>query len=186
MPAFVALFRGINVGGKVVKMAELSDMHAALGFHNVVTHIQSGNVIFTSAALEAASPAQSIAEAFAARFGFRSEVIVRAAADYRAGMALNPFANQSDKAPNRILLMFLASWPDAARQAALLRAYSGPETIMFAGRDLYLYYPDGVGRSKLTGALIEKTLQTPGTARNWNTVTRIGELLTQAEENAGG
>jgi uncharacterized protein (DUF1697 family) len=82
--------------------------------------------------------------------------------------------------------MFLAAPPDAGQQTALLNAYNGPETIIFAGRDLYIYYPESVGQSKLTNVFIEKKLQIRGTARNWNTVTRISELLDQAEQSANG
>jgi uncharacterized protein (DUF1697 family) len=177
MTAFVSLFRGINVGGRVVKMAELKALHKALGLTDVATYIQSGNVVFTCDDMNPAQLEQQIEESFAAQFGFRSAAMVRSAAELDAIIENSPFQGQSDKAPNWIVAMFLASPPENGVLEALRAAYHGPEEIVLTGKELYLYYPDGIGRSKLTNNLIEKKLKTSGTARNWNTVLQLQKML---------
>lgn len=178
MAAFVSLFRGINVGGnQAVKMNELKALHESLGLRDVVTYIQSGNVVFTS---EEANPDQlvrDIAEAFAEKFGFRVSVIVRTLAEVQKAIENSPFQGQAEKEPKFILVLFLASRPEGGALEELHRAYSGPEEIHLIGQELYVYYPDGVGRSKLTLPLIEKKLKTAGTGRNWNTVLQLHKLL---------
>ena len=79
--------------------------------------------------------------------------------------------------PSKLLVMFLSGVPDARTQAALLKAHKGPELIEIRGPEVYLYYPDGVGRSKLSNAFIEAKLKTAGTSRNWNTVRRLAEMV---------
>lgn len=177
MTAFVSLFRGINVGGRVVKMAELKALHESLGLKDVLTYIQSGNVVFTCDDMDAAQLQQQIEDEFAAKFGFRSAVMVRSAAELDAIIERSPFQGQSDKAPNWIVVMFLAAPPDDGALESLQTAYHGPEEIFLIGKELYLYYPDGIGRSKLTNSLIEKKLKTAGTARNWNTVLQLQKML---------
>jgi uncharacterized protein (DUF1697 family) len=177
MTAFVSLFRGINVGGRVVRMAELKALHEALGLKDTLTYIQSGNVIFTSDDTSPAQLEQQIEESFAAQFGFRSAVMVRSAAELDAIIEKSPFQGQSGKAPNWIVVMFLTSSPEDGALEALRSAYHGPEEIVLISKELYLYYPDGIGRSKLTNSLIEKRLKTAGTARNWNTVLQLQKML---------
>lgn len=177
MTAFVSLFRGINVGGRTVKMAELKNVHEALGLKNVFTYIQSGNVVFSSDDADPAQLQRRIEDDFAQKFGFRSAVMVRSAAELQAIIEKNPFQGQSDKASNWIVVMFLAAQPDDGALEALQTAYHGHEEIVLTGKELYLYYPDGIGRSKLTNSLIEKKLKTAGTARNWNTVLQLQKML---------
>lgn len=174
---FVSLFRGINVGGRVVKMDALKALHEALGLKDVLTYIQSGNVVFTCDDRDAAQLQQQIEDAFAQQFGCRSAVMVRSAADLQEIMEKSPFQDQTDKAPNWIVVMFLAAQPEDETLEALQATYHGPEEIVLVGKELYLYYPDGIGRSKLTNSLIEKKLKTAGTARNWNTVLQLQKML---------
>jgi uncharacterized protein (DUF1697 family) len=178
MTAFVSLFRGINVGGnQIVKMNELKALHESLGLRDVVTYIQSGNVAFLSEKTNPASLAQQIEEAFVGQFGFRVSVIVRSLAEIEGIIEHNPFQNQPEKEPKFILVLFLASRPEDIALAELRQAYSGPEEIHLIGQELYIYYPVGMGRSKLTLPLIEKKLKTAGTGRNWNTVLQLRKLL---------
>lgn len=177
MTAFVSLFRGINVGGRVVKMAELKALHESLGFKDVLTYIQSGNVVFTCDDRDAAQLQQQIEDDFAAKFGFRSAVMVRSATELKEIIEKSPFQDHENKAPNWIVVMFLSAQPENGALEALQAAYHGPEEIVLTGKELYLYYPDGIGRSKLTNGLIEKKLKTAGTARNWNTVLQLQQML---------
>ena len=143
----VALFRGINVGGnRIVSMSELKSLHESLGFKNVVTYIQSGNVVFTSDETDAAQIASQIEEAFAQKFGFRSQVIVRTLAELEEAIANNPFQGQPEKETNRILVVFMATRPESSALEALKQSYNGPEEMYLIGQELFVYYPDGMGR----------------------------------------
>jgi uncharacterized protein (DUF1697 family) len=178
MKAVVSLFRGINVGGNhQVRMDELKALHEALGLRDVLPYIQSGNVVFQTDAADLADLRRQIEEDFAARFGFQSAVFLRTSAELQAIIDRNPFAGQENKASKWLVVVFLASPPDASAQDALLQAYAGPEEIFISGQEAYIYYPEGMGRSKLTGSLLEKKLKTLGTARNWNTVLELQKRL---------
>ncbi|HEY7354882.1 MAG TPA: DUF1697 domain-containing protein, partial [Ktedonobacterales bacterium] len=118
-----------------------------------------------------------IEQRFEATFGFQSAVMLRAAAEVDAIVASSPFQGQPDKAPQFVVVLFLAARPDAAAQEDLRASYAGPEEIYIIGQEAHLYYPEGQGRSKLTGSYLERKLKTLGTARNWNTVLQLQKLL---------
>ena len=180
MTAYVSLFRGINVGGnRIVPMSELKSLHQALGFKDVITYIQSGNVVFSSDATNSAQLAGQIEESFAQKFGFQSQVMVRTSAELQEIIASNPFQNQPEKEPKRIAVLFLTTRPESSALEDLKKTYSGPEEIYLIGQELFVYYPDGIGRSKLTLPLIEKKLKTVGTGRNWNTVLQLQKMMLQ-------
>lgn len=177
MTTYLSLFRGINVGGNhKVKMDALKAVHEALGLTDILSYIQSGNIVFKSDATDTAQLQKLIAASFATTFGFRSEVIVRTSDELNTIIAQNPFHNQPDKEPNRIAVLFLATLPAPTAQEALLAAYTGPEEIFCVGQEVYIYYPDGIGRSKLSHSFLEKKLQTGGTVRNLNTTLKLQEL----------
>src|SRR5947207_1061985 len=176
MTAFVSLFRGINVGGqRKIKMSELKEAHEALGLWAVTPYIQSGSVVFQSDALDGELVRSQIEESFEKRFGFHSDVMIRSAAELQAIIEANPFQGQAGKETKWIVVLFLATHPDADAQENLRAAYSGPEEFFLIGQELHIYYPDSIGRSKFSGSFIEKKLKTPGTARNWNTILKLQE-----------
>ena len=177
MATYVSLFKAINVGGnRLVKMAALKEMHEALGLQNVSIYLQTGNVVFEGDDTEPAQLAETIATEFEKRFGFRSDVMVRTAAELKEIFDNNPFRNQPEKETKWVAVIFLTAQPDPQAQQALHNNYKGPEELFVMGQELYVYYPDGVGRSKLTTAVIEKNLKVAGTGRNWNTVTKLWEM----------
>jgi uncharacterized protein (DUF1697 family) len=177
MGAFVALFRAINVGGNnAVRMDALREMHESLGFRKVTTLLQTGNVVFECDETDPAKLAGLIAREFEKKFGFKSEVMVRTPAQLKELLNKNPFQNQPEKENKWIAVMFLSGHPDAEAKKALLDSYSGPEEILIDGQEMYIYYPIGTGRSKLTNVLIEKKLKVHGTGRNWNTVTKLLQM----------
>ena len=179
MTSFVSLFRGINIGGNhKVKMDELRDLHVSLGLHDVLSYIQSGNVVFKSDNTDAAQLRQQIEDSFEKKFGFHANVLVRTAPELQAIIANNPFQDQQSKESNWIVVLFLAASPDSSAQTEILK-YDGPEELFIIGKELHIYYPDGIGRSKLSHSFIEKTLKTSGTARNWNTVHKLHEMMQQ-------
>jgi uncharacterized protein (DUF1697 family) len=183
MTAYVSLFRGINVGGNhQVSMANLKAVHESLGLQHVLTYIQSGNVIFHSAEADVPQLQRQIEAAFEQRFGFHSDVMVRTVAEFNEIIEKNPFQSQQNKESKWMVVMFLAARPDDTAQDNLLKAYDGPEEIFFIGQEMYIYYTNGMGRSKLSGNFIERKLKTVGTARNWNTVLRLQEMLQQSKQ----
>ena len=182
MPAVISLLRGVNVGGHhKIKMEELRDLYESLGLRHAQTYVQSGNVVFRTDARDFTRLSNRIADALEQRFAFRPGVILRTAADLRAVIAANPFASRRDLDPSRLLVQFLASEPPADARERILRIESEPEELRLVGRELYIYYPNGMARPKVAWSVIERILQTPCTGRNWNTVQ---ELLEMAEKRA--
>ena len=112
-----------------------------------------------------------------ARLGLDTAFIVRTAGEWTEIVAANPFRSMARDDPGHLVVMALKYEPDAARLRELEAWIPGPEKIAAAGRELYITYPDGMGTSKLTGAVIERRLGTRGTARNWNTVTKLAALV---------
>jgi len=174
----IGLVRGINVGGHAkVAMSDLRELVAGLGYRDVRTLLQSGNVVFAGNAKNAAALEAELEKETLKQLGLRTAFLVRSPAEWATVIAENPFPNEAKHDPGRLIVMFLKSAPGAAAIEALRAAVTGPETIRAGGRHLYITYPDGMGRSKLTGALIEKKLGTTGTARNWNTVLKLAALV---------
>jgi uncharacterized protein (DUF1697 family) len=168
MTQFIGFIRGINVGGNnMLPMATLKSACESAGLTDVSTFLQSGNVIFRSTKKD---PAPLIKKAL----DLDVKVIVRSVDELRKVIEKNPFG--SDRNPSALIVVFLDGTPSKEAQAALLAAHKGPEEIHFAGRELFIYYGEGMGRSKLTNAVIERKLGLSGTARNWNTVTKLLEL----------
>lgn len=182
MTAYVSLFRGINVGGNhQVSMADLKAVHESLGLQHVLTYIQSGNVVFHSAEVDLPQLQRQIEGSFEQQFGFHSDIFVRTGAEFNEIIEGNPFQGQQNKESNWVVVMFLAARPDEAAQDNLRKAYDGPEEISFIGQEMYIYYPNGIGRSKLSGNFIERKLKTVCTARNWNTILRLQQMLQQSK-----
>jgi uncharacterized protein (DUF1697 family) len=178
MTRFVSLFRGINVGGRQpVRMDTLKELHELLGLQKVETYIQSGNVVFSSENTDVTQMQKDIEEAFAQKFGFQVKVMVRTAGEFNVIIENNPFQNQPMKESKWVVAMFLASDPISTAQEDIQKTYSGPEELHITGQEVYIYYPEGIGRSKLTNTFLEKKLKTMGTARNWNTVLRLQKMM---------
>jgi uncharacterized protein (DUF1697 family) len=173
MPVYIALIRGINVGGhKKLKMADVKIAFEELGLDGVRTHLQSGNVVFRSSRSDRAK----LAKALEGILGVEARIILRTADELRSVIAANPFPEDAKRNPSGFVVEFLSDKPAAAAMQALRDAYQGPETMQLLGAELYIHYGEGMGRSKLTNTLIERKLGVAGTARNWNTVTKLLEL----------
>ena len=120
--------------------------------------------------------AQRIEDRIERDFGFRPSVIVRTAAALKDAIARNPFAARSGIEPAKLAVAFLSTEPAPEALAKVLAINAGPEEVRGGGRELYIYFPNGMGRSKLSMPLIERTLKTPVTCRNWNTVAKLLEI----------
>lgn len=178
MSSYVSFFRGLNVGGNhQVKMAALKALHEALRLASVQPYIQSGNVVFSSDESDAEALRQRIEEHFEQRFGFRSEVYVRSVGDMQRIIERNPFQAQAAATPNWVVVTFLPARTDAAEWDEPIASYPGPEQAVLLGDDLYIYYPDGIGTSKLPRTALGKRLKNVGTARNWNTILKLRERM---------
>lgn len=174
---YVALLRAVNVGGKTLAMAALRDFAAEIGLHDPKTLLQSGNLVFTAEGKTAAACEALLESKASKQLGMAIECMVRSAAELDAIVAKNPFPKEAKQDPAHLVVMVLKDKPSATAVAKLEAAIKGRETIKAVGKQLYIVYPDGIGRSKLTIAVIEKTLETRGTGRNWNTVLKLAALM---------
>ncbi len=182
MPITIALLRGINVGGnKKIAMSDLRALLETLGLTQVHTILQSGNVAFQSATADRAALRGQLEAGIEQRFGFHSDILLRTLSEFEDVVSRNPLpADLAD--PSKRVVMFLSDSPTPDAISALLDSYSGPETIRVVGSEAYLYYPDGLGRSKLNNVLLERKLKVSGTVRNWNTILKLLDLAGQLEE----
>ncbi len=169
---FIVLFRGLNVGGRVAKMETLREALTAAGFGGVKTYIQSGNVVLTSDKSEAAV-VELIDKTFSAAFGYSSRPSVRSMAQWQRVIDENPFAKVL-KEGRQEHAVFLDATPSKDALTAL-RALASTEEMALHDGVLYLYTPDGFGKSPVAAAL-DKLLKVPLTARNWNTVLKLQEM----------
>lgn len=176
----IAMLRGVNVGGhNKIKMDDLRTLCESLKFEDPRTYVQSGNVIFRTKEKNSPALARKIQNAIERKFGFRPAVILRTTDELRSAIAANPFAASRKLEPGKILVTFLSDEPGSDASVTLLGLKNYPEEIHLKGRELYIYFPDGAGKSKLPWSQVEKLLKTTGTARNWNSVVK---MLAIAEE----
>lgn len=171
MPTHISLLRGINVGGhKKIRMTDLKVVYESLAFANVTTYVQSGNVVFDADSTDAPVLIARIEAAIAEGFGFDVTVLLRTADDLRRIQDNNPFPSAEAK---HLHVLFLSAAPDPEAVEALNVPAADGEAWRLAGREIYLHYPNGSGRSKMTGAFFEKALGLAGSARNWNSVNAL-------------
>lgn len=176
------MLRGVNLGPhRRMKMDALRTVYESLGLRDPLTYIQSGNIVFRTEKRDLSRLAAQIEDAVERSFGFRSEVIVRTTAEMRDVIARNPFAAREGIEPGKLLVDFLQSDPGPGAPDKIQSVKTACEELRFHGRELYIYYPEGAGRSKLSWPAIEKLLKTCGTARNWNTVVKLLEMAEKLE-----
>lgn len=176
-PTYVALLRGINVGGKnLLPMRDLAALCVAAGCGNVRTFIQSGNVVFEATPAVAATLPAVLSASIAERSGLRVPVVLRSTEQMGAVLRNNPFAD--DATPeDRLYVMFLADLPTPERVATLDPDRSPPDRYIVRGQDIYLWLATGAATTKLTNAYFDSKLATVSTSRNWRTVTKLYALM---------
>jgi uncharacterized protein (DUF1697 family) len=182
MPVIICMLRGVNVGGhNLIKMDALKVLCVSLKLKDPQTYVQSGNVIFRTEEKDATKLARRLQDALEKKFGFRPGVMLRTASELRDTIARNPFAGRNGIEPGKLLVNFLADDPgkDARKQAQAIK--TAPEELHIIGREVFIYFPDGQGRSKLPWPKIERALGTSATGRNWNSVTKILEIAEKLE-----
>jgi uncharacterized protein (DUF1697 family) len=174
---YIALLRGINVGGhKKVAMSDLRGFLQALGFVDVRSLLQSGNLVFRDNARTGSGLERLLELQAEKRLGLRTTFLVRTAKEWEAIIAHNPFRDEAESDPGHLVVMCLRDAPQANGLKALQAAMKGPEIIRAEGRQLYIVYPAGIARSRLTNKLIEDKIGTRATGRNWNTVLKLAVL----------
>ena len=175
MKTYIALFRGINVGGRnPLPMKDLAVLLESLGLQNVKTYIQSGNVVFRGGRAGTAQWAERISAAIEARHGFAPWVLLLDASRLDRAIRDNPYP-EAQAAPNTLHVNFLAAVPPRPDLDGLEKLRAPGERFALMGDVCYLHAPDGIGRSKLAAGM-ERLLGVPMTSRNWNTVVKLSEL----------
>jgi len=173
----IALLRAVNVAGHAaVAMSDLRELLTTLGFKEVRSLLQSGNLVFRSDKQSGAALERLLETEAGKRLDLHTDFFVRTAKDWDTIVAKNPFRDEARRDPGHLVVMALKDAPDAEAVEALRAAIMGRETIHAEGRQAYIVYPDGIGRSRLTNRVIEAKLGTRGTGRNWNTVRKLAEL----------
>jgi len=174
MTTYIGLLRAINLAGlNKVAMADLREMLTGLGFADVKTLLQSGNVVFRGRPRAMAGLEKALEGALRADLGVTTDFFVRSVPEWDALVAANPFPKEAQRDPQRLIALVLRDAVEPGRVKDLQRAIVGREVVRADGRQAYIVYPDGMGRSRLSIALIERKLGTRGTARNWNTVLKL-------------
>ena len=176
MGRMIALLRAVNVGGRKLPMAELRMLCEGLGWADVATYIQSGNVVFSAkgkpAALEAA-----LEGAIRKAFGYEAPAIVRTAAEWRPYAPACPFPEAARETPNYLLMLVSKHPPAAGAVEAIQAKAAAGELVKRAGDAIWIHFRNGSGTSKITPTLIDKAIASPATSRNYRTVVKLQEML---------
>ena len=175
---YISLLRGINVSGqKKIRMAELRGLYEGLGLVNVATYIQSGNVVFQAEDRDPAELKTRIQQAIVDRLGFTVPVELRTHDEIEEIVEACPFGPVDlDQAGTKVLVTFLSERASTERISGLAALVTPPEKLVVCGREIYLFCPDGYGRSKLSNAPLERKLGVAATTRNWRTIIKLREL----------
>jgi uncharacterized protein (DUF1697 family) len=182
----IALLRGINVGGRnLVSMSDLRRLFTTLGFRGTQSLLQSGNLVFEGDGRTGAELERLLEMETVKHLTVRADYLVRTSEEWKEIVARNPFPGEAQDDPSHLLVMFLKEAPKAKDVKALQAAIRGPEMVRADGRQAYITYPAGIGRSKLTTALIEEKLGSRGTGRNWNTVLKLLALTQSLAASIG-
>jgi uncharacterized protein (DUF1697 family) len=178
VPVYVSLLRAVNVGGRKLPMADLRALYEHHGHRDVVTYVQSGNVVSRAATRSPATVAREIGDAIEAELGLDVDVLVRTPAELRRVLAANPFLRGRGARPDpkTLHVTFLAVAPAATRVADLDGRPFAPDEFRLAGREVYLSCPKGYGTTKINNAWFERKLGVAATTRNWRTVGKLVEL----------
>ena len=184
MTAMICMLRGVNVGGHhKLKMEVLRDICLSLKCATPQTLLQSGNVVFRTHSKDTSQLSKQIAGAIEKKLGFRPEVLLRTVPELRAVIGRNPFARRSGIDPGKLVVTFLGSEMEAQSRKELLAMDIAPEEIHATGRELYIYFPNGQARPKISWSRTEKILGPAFTSRNWNTVTKLLQLGAELESS---
>lgn len=177
MTIYISMIRGINVGGKRIKMEDLRDLYGSLGFETVKTYIQSGNVIFKSDNDDSEDLAEQIQQKIFQTFNYQVEVVIRTMEELKKVIGSSPYA---DKEEEYLHVTFLSDTPSEAMVQTIdpenIKGIKSSEEFVVQSREIYLYLPHGYGRTKLNNNFFEKKLGLNATTRNWKTVNKLLQM----------
>jgi uncharacterized protein (DUF1697 family) len=186
MGVVICLLRGVNVGGhNKIKMEALRALCESLKLRDACTYVQSGNVVFRTNEKDMRKLALRLEDALEKSLGFRPPVILRTTSELREVVAKNPFARRTDIEPGKLLVNFLPGDPGDEGRERVRQMKIAPEELRIEGRELYIHFPNGQGKSKLPQAAIDKALKMSGTGRNWNSVTKLLEMAESLDQLGG-
>jgi uncharacterized protein (DUF1697 family) len=182
MPVYIALLRGINIGPhKRMKMEKLRACCESLGFENVKTLIQSGNVVFCAGKLSPALLSRKLEKQMVRDFGFSADVVTRSKDEMTKIIKSNPLSGQSGIDPAKLHVVFLSDAPEAAAIKKLESLTLAPDKVHAAGKEIYFYFPNGVSGSSVWKHPLDRVLGVSATMRNWNTVKKLYEMAVECE-----
>lgn len=177
MPTYIAMLRGINVSGqKIIKMERLRASFEGLGFTDVKTYVQSGNVVFKAPKISADSLAKKIAKEILDEYGFDVSILVRTPAELENVLKHNPLAAEAGAEDAPLYVTFLSGVAPKGGEELLKPLATAAEKFVISGSEIYLHYPKGYAETKLSNAAIEKKLGLRATTRNWRTVNALIEM----------
>jgi len=177
MGVYISLLRGINVNGqKRIQMQELSNLYALLGFEKIITYIQSGNVVFTSKLKNKIKIAGLIENGIKEKFGFPVSVFVMEKEELQKASEGNPFLKIKGIDSGKLHITFLSEIPHKDNIKKIVTCKDDNDKMVIAGKDVYLFCPNGYGRTRLTNSFFEKKLKAQATTRNWKTIIALLEL----------
>jgi len=179
MPICIALLRAVNLPHSQVAMSDLRGLLLQVGFTEPRSLLQSGNLVFRTRYTSTERLEALLESETRKRLDVDTDYMVRTAAEWEELVAANPFPREAQRDPGRLLLIALKAKAEPDRVGALQASIQGPEIIRGVGKQLYVVYPNGVGRSRLTSSLVEKKLGTRGTGRNWNTVLKLSTVAAE-------
>jgi uncharacterized protein (DUF1697 family) len=175
MKTFISFLRGVNMTGhNSIKMTDLADLFIKIGIKDVETYIQSGNVIFSNTGtIPLAALSVRIEQAILERFNYSIPVMIRTNKELSDLFSSNPFLDETDFDPSKMAVIFLHDEPSVTQIQKVATVDYPPDKFMISGKDVFLYCPNGFGRTKLYTNFFEKKMGVIGTGRNWKTITAI-------------
>lgn len=185
MTAYIAMLRGINVSGqKAVRMERLRESCAALGFLDIQTYVQSGNVVFREREKSPSDLSKAIAGAILGDFGFEVSILIRTSKEMKAVIERNPFLKDRGVDRSKLYTTFLLEGPLKGDLKNLEKFSSEADRFYIGRQEIYLYCPGGYGRTKISNTAIEKALSLRATTRNWKTVNALFEMASKLDRSS--
>ena len=179
MTAYVAMLRGVNVAGHRIKMEQLHGLCDRLGFQKVETYVQSGNIVFQAKTENPTLISKRISESILASFGFETPVILRTSKEMENVVANNPFLKEKDVDSSKLHVTFLTDVAQEGSLKTVEKLATSQDRFHPTSREIYLYCPEGYGRTKLSNNAIEKALSVTATTRNWRTTNTLLEMVSK-------
>ena len=182
MNTFISMLRGINVSGqKKIRMAELSSLYESLGLVQVRTYVQSGNVVFASPEPDGSKLAKLIETQIEQSFGFAVSVFMRDNRDFQRIIEHNAFLSDRNEDPAKLHVTFLYRRPGESERRDLIVPSDQADEFIVGEQEIFLFCPNGYGRTKFSNNFFERKLKVSATTRNWKTVTVLAKLATETE-----